>query len=76
MRHVIQGDQKVCVHLTITIQSLGARRLFDYPVHVSITGNDNNRKSKNSGDDTGSMPRIGDQHSDVPSLNSGRGHVI
>jgi len=27
-----QGDQKVCVHLTITVQSSSAQRLFDHPV--------------------------------------------
>jgi hypothetical protein len=29
---VLQGDQKVSVHLTITVQSSGAPRLFDHPV--------------------------------------------
>ena len=28
----IQGDQKVSVHLTITVQSSGAKRLFGRPV--------------------------------------------
>jgi len=28
----IQGDQKVSVHLMITIQSSGAQRLFDHSV--------------------------------------------
>ena len=28
----IQGDQKVFVHLTITVQSSGAQKLFDHPV--------------------------------------------
>ena len=28
----IQGNQKVSVHLTITVQSSGAKRLFDRPV--------------------------------------------
>jgi len=28
----IQGDQKVFVHLMITIQSSGSQRLFDHPV--------------------------------------------
>ena len=28
----IQGDQKVSVHLMITIQSSGAQRFFDRPV--------------------------------------------
>ena len=28
----IQGNQKVSVHLIITIQSSGAQRLFDHPV--------------------------------------------
>ena len=26
------GDQKVCVHLTSTVQKTGAQRLFDHPV--------------------------------------------
>jgi len=30
----IQGDQKVFVHLMITIQSSGAQRLFDHPVNT------------------------------------------
>jgi len=29
---VTQGDQKVSVHLMITIQKSGAQRLFDHPV--------------------------------------------
>jgi len=29
---VVQGDQKVCVHLMIAIQSSGVQRLFDHPV--------------------------------------------
>jgi len=29
---IIQGDQKVSVHLMITIQSSGAQRLCDHPV--------------------------------------------
>ena len=29
-----QGGQKVSVHLTITVQSSGAQRLFDHPVHT------------------------------------------
>jgi len=29
---VTQGNQKVSVHLTITVQSSGAQRLFDHPV--------------------------------------------
>jgi len=33
----IQGDQKVSMHLMITIQSLGAQRLFDHPVvHITL----------------------------------------
>jgi hypothetical protein len=28
----MQGDQKVSVHLTITVQSSGAQRLFDHSV--------------------------------------------
>ena len=32
----IQGDQKVSVHLMITIQSSGALRLFDHPVYIYI----------------------------------------
>jgi len=35
MEH-IQGDQKVSVHLTITIQSSGAQGLFDHPVVTSV----------------------------------------
>ena len=30
------GDEKVCVHLMITVQSSGAQRLFDHPVYVGI----------------------------------------
>jgi len=29
---LIQGDQKVSVHLMITIQSSGAERLFGHPI--------------------------------------------
>jgi len=29
----VQGDQKVSVHLTITVQSSGAQRLFDHSVY-------------------------------------------
>jgi len=29
---VIQGDQNVSVHLTITVQSSGAQTIFDHPV--------------------------------------------
>lgn len=43
-----------------------------YVVHDSINDNDNNRNSKTRGVDTCSMPWIGDQYSEVPSLNSGR----
>ena len=32
MRNNIQSDQKVSVHLMITIQKAGAQRLFDHPV--------------------------------------------
>jgi hypothetical protein len=32
----IQGDQKVSVHLMITIQNAGAQRLFDHPVYIYI----------------------------------------
>jgi len=28
----LHGDQKVSVHLTITVQSSGAQRLFDHPI--------------------------------------------
>jgi len=31
----IQGDQKVSVHLMITIQSSGVQRLFDHPVYIT-----------------------------------------
>jgi len=37
MRIVIQDDQKVSVHLMITIQKSGAQRLFDHPVRLFIT---------------------------------------
>jgi len=40
--NIIQGDQKVSVHLMITIQSSGAHRLFDHPVyqvHTTSIGN-------------------------------------
>jgi hypothetical protein len=30
----IQGDQKVYVHLTFTVQSSGAQKHFDHPVHL------------------------------------------
>jgi len=29
---IVQGDQKVSVHLTITVQISGAQRPFDHPV--------------------------------------------
>ena len=32
----IHRDQKVSVHLTITVQSSGASRLFDYPISPCI----------------------------------------
>jgi hypothetical protein len=32
----IQGDQKVSVHLMITVQSSGAQRLFDHPVQMQV----------------------------------------
>jgi hypothetical protein len=37
---VVQGDQKVCMHLMITIQSSGLQRLFDQSVysHRDIRG--------------------------------------
>jgi hypothetical protein len=35
-RRNIQGDQKGSVHLMITIQSLGAQRLFVHPVAVLL----------------------------------------
>jgi hypothetical protein len=35
----IQSDQKVSVHLMITIQQVGAQRIFDHPVHVYIHSN-------------------------------------
>ena len=28
----MQGDQKVSVHLTITVKSTGAQTLFDHPI--------------------------------------------
>jgi len=31
---IIQGDKKVSVHLMITVQLLGAQRLFHHPVQV------------------------------------------
>ena len=31
---ILQGDQKVSVHLMITIQKAGAQRLSDHPVHA------------------------------------------
>jgi len=31
----IQGDQKVSVHLIITVQKSGAQGLFDHPVQCS-----------------------------------------
>jgi len=31
---LVQGDQKVSVHLTIAVQSSGAQRLFDHPVEI------------------------------------------
>jgi hypothetical protein len=34
--HVIQGDQKVSVHLKITGQKSGEQRLFDHPVYVHV----------------------------------------
>jgi len=33
----IQGDQKVSVHLMITIQPSGAERLFDHPVYNGVS---------------------------------------
>jgi len=33
---LIQGDQKVSVHLAITVQSSGAQRLFDHPVQIRL----------------------------------------
>jgi len=32
----IQSDQKASVHLTLTVQSSGAQRLFDHPVFSVI----------------------------------------
>jgi len=40
--NIIQGDQKVCVHLMITIQSSGAQRLFDHPVLLDVLNSDTN----------------------------------
>ena len=31
---IVGGDQKVSVHLTITVQSSGAERLFDHSVFI------------------------------------------
>jgi len=31
---IVQSDQEASVHLTITVQSSGAQRLFDYPVYI------------------------------------------
>jgi len=31
----ITGDQKISLHLMITIQKAGAQRLFDHPVYIS-----------------------------------------
>jgi len=33
----VQGDQKVSVHLMITIQNSGVQTLFDHPVHTLHT---------------------------------------
>jgi hypothetical protein len=33
----IQGDQKVSVHLMITVQSSGAQRLFDHHVFYNLS---------------------------------------
>jgi len=39
LRHgLTQGDQKVSVHLMITVQSSGAQRLFDYLILYCICG--------------------------------------
>ena len=35
--HITRGDQKVSVHLMITMQSPGAQRLFDHPVQYKPT---------------------------------------
>ena len=32
----IQGDQKVSVHLMITIQKSGAQTYFDHPVYIYV----------------------------------------
>jgi hypothetical protein len=32
----MQGDQKISVHLMITIQLSGAQRLFDHPVYHNV----------------------------------------
>ena len=34
---IIQSDQKVSVHLTITVYSCGAQRLFDHPVFQTMS---------------------------------------
>ena len=34
----IEGDQKVSLHLTVTVQSSRAHRLFDHPVQVKVLG--------------------------------------
>jgi len=33
---IIQGAQKISLHLTFLLQSLGAQRPFDHPVHVCL----------------------------------------
>ena len=33
---IVQGDQKGSVHLTITVQSSDAQRLFDHPVVLIV----------------------------------------
>jgi len=33
---VVQGDQKVSVYLTITVQSSGVQRLFDHSLNHSV----------------------------------------
>ena len=33
----IKCDQKLCVHLTITLQKTGAPKLFDHPVYTTNT---------------------------------------
>jgi hypothetical protein len=35
----VEGDQKVSVHLTNTVQSSGAHRLFDHPVYITQHSN-------------------------------------